>query len=171
MITLRCTKKLLKYLAVDPIDEPSVSTGRLGDWYANLVPTYAGDLIMFVNEKTLITVAVPTMLDEELISLFRSRVVNLLLMLDVPIQQIEQEINHYLEVEYAKTASRSVLGSMNDIAFNYQFIAERGIDDGSLSLSDAEYRLSNMPSISRDFFPADVARDLLKQDSRKTNAS
>ena len=51
MITLRCTKKLLMYLEIDPIDEPSSSTGRLGDWYANLVPTYAGDLIMFVNEK------------------------------------------------------------------------------------------------------------------------
>jgi hypothetical protein len=171
MITLRCTKKLLKYLEVDPIDEPSSSTGRLGDWYANLVPTYAGDLIMFVNEKTLITVAVPTLLDEELISSFRSRVLNLLLMLEIPVQQIEQEINHYHEVEYARTASRSVLGSMNDIAFNYQFIAERGVDEGPLSLSDAEYKLSNMPSISRDFFPADVARVLLKKDSRKGSAS
>jgi hypothetical protein len=171
MITLRCTKKLLKYLGIDPIDEPSPSTGRLGDWYANLVPTYAGDLIMFVNEKTLITVAVPTLLDEELIFTFRSRVLNLLLMLEIPIRQIEQEINHYHEVEYAKTASRSVLGSMNDIALNYQFIAERGVDDGSLSLSDAEYKLSNMPSISRDFFPADVARKLLKQDSRESSAN
>jgi hypothetical protein len=171
MVTIRCTKKLLKYLGVDPIDEPSSSMGRLGDWYANLVSTYAGDLIMFVNEKTLITVAIPTFFTEELISTFRSRVLNLLLMLDVPIQQIEQEINHYHEVEYAKTASRSVLGSMNDIAFNYQYIAERGVDVGPLSLSDAEYKLSNMPSISRDFFPADAAKNLLKQDSRNSSAS
>ena len=79
MLTFRCTRKLLEYLDVDPIEDPSPSTGKLGDWYANLVPTYSGDLILFVNEESLITVAVPTVLADDLILTFRSRVRNLLL--------------------------------------------------------------------------------------------
>lgn len=161
MVTLRCTHKLLKFLGVAPTDNPPAPTGRLGDWYANLIPTYAGDLIMFVNEETLITVAVPTRFADDLIPHFRARVRNLFLMLDIPLRLIEREINHYEEVEFAKTASRSVLGSMNDIAYNYQYIAERDVERGTLSLSDAEYQISKMPSPVRDFIPDIVARDLL----------
>lgn len=171
MLTFRCTRKLLEYLDVDPIKDPSPSTGKLGDWYANLVPTYSGDLILFVNEESLITVAVPTVLADDLILTFRSRVRNLLLILDVSLQEIDREISHYHEVRFAKTASRSVLGSMNDIAWNYQYIAARGDESGTLSLSDAEYQLSNMPSIARDSFPADVARKLLETKDRKNDAS
>lgn len=171
MITFRCTRKLLKYLDVDPIDEPSPSTGKLGDWYANLVPTYAGDLIIFVNDESLITVAVPTILANDLIPTFHSRVSNLLFMLDISMQDIDKEIGHYQEVRFAKTASRSVLGSMNDIAWHYQDIAARRDESETLSLSDAEYQLSNMPSIARHSFPADVARKLLELKDRNNNAS
>jgi hypothetical protein len=60
---------------------------------------------------------------------------------------------------------------MNDIAWNYQYIAARGDESGTLSISDAEYQLSNMPSIARDSFPADVARKLLETKDRKNGAS
>lgn len=171
MVTLRCTRKLLDYLEVGPVNDPPPSTGKLGDWYANLVPTHAGDLIIFVSERTLVTVAVPAWEAEDLASLFRRRVRNLLMMLDVSQHAIERELGHYQEVRFAKTASRSVLGSMNDIAYNYQFIAERDSEEGTLSLSDAEYQLSRMPSIARDLFPADAARDLLQHRSASNGAS
>ena len=171
MITFRCTRKLLEYLEVDPIDEPSQSTGRLGDWYANLVPTFGGDLIVFVNERSLVTVAIPALEGDHLVSLFRARVRNLLLMLDVSRQAIEEEVGEYEEVQFAKTASRSILGSMNDIASNYQFISERGDESGILSLSDTEYKLSNMPSIARGLFPADAAKKLLEPEVLNTGAS
>ena len=171
MLTFRCTRNLLKYLDVDPTDEPSPSTGKLGDWYANLVFTYAGDLIVFVNDESLITVAVPTILANDLVPTFRSRVYNLLFMLDISMRDIDKEISHYQEVRFAKTASRNVLGSMNDIAWHYQYIAARRDDSGTLSLSDAEYQLSNMPSIARQSFPADVARKLLEPKDRNSSAS
>ena len=81
-------------------------------------------------------------------------------MLDISEKNIFREISHYQEIQYAKTESMSLIGSMNDIAWNYQFIAERGIQNGSLSLMEAEFQLSNMPSIARKLFPADEARDL-----------
>ena len=162
MVTLRCTLKLLNYLAIRPVSEPIPSTGRLGDWYANLVPTDASDLIVFVNEKSLVTVAVPAWEAKNLVSHFRARVQNLLELLGVSIESIRSEISHYKQVQFAKTASRSVLGSMNDIAWNYQFMAEGGDESGYLGLSDAEYELSNMPSIARNIFPSDAAKELLE---------
>jgi hypothetical protein len=50
---------------------------------------------------------------------------------------------------------------MNDIAWNYQVLAEIGDPSGRLSLSEAELRLSKMPSIARGIFPAEVARALM----------
>ena len=167
MVTLRCTRKVLEYLDVEPIQNAPSSTGELGDWYANLVTTYAGDLIIFVNERTLLTVAVPAWESEDLFGNFLQRVRNLLMMLDVSRHAIEQELSHYQEMRIGRTASRSVLGSMNDIAYNYQFIAERSAEQGMPSLSDAEYQLSQMPSIARNFFPDQEAKRLLEPQSKK----
>ena len=163
MVTIRCTRKLYKFLEIMPIENPEPATGALGDWYANLIPTYAGDLVMFVNEPSLITVAVPVKEIENLIPLFRLRVENLLLMLGVDQEVIDGEISHLEPVQFARTASRSILGSMNDIAWNYQYISEEAEYVSRLSLSDAELKLSMMPSGVLDFqLPAEVAIELLE---------
>ena len=97
MVTIRCTRKLYKFLEIMPIENPEPATGALGDWYANLIPTYAGDLVMFVNEPSLITVAVPVKEIENLIPLFRLRVENLLLMLGVDQEVMEAQLSQELE--------------------------------------------------------------------------
>jgi len=171
MLTIRCTRKLLKHLDLSPVKEPESSTGRLGDWYSNLVPTYAGELIVFASERTLLTVAIPAWQAGTLDTLFRARVRNLLAMLGVSREAAEKELSHYHEILYAKTANRSVLGSLNDIAFNYQVIAEQSADSRTLSLSDTENRLSHMPSIARGFFPDKEARRLLELQSQSNGAS
>jgi hypothetical protein len=163
MVTIRCTRKLYKFLEITLIEDPEPPTGALGDWYANFVPTYAGDLIMFVNERSLVTVAVPVREVENLIPLFRLRVENLLRMIDVEQEIIDREISHLEPVQFAKTASRSLLGSMNDIAWNYQYVSEEAEYVASLSLSDAELKLSMMPSGVFDHrLPAEVAIELLE---------
>ena len=162
MVTIRCTRKLYKFLEIMPLEVPEPPTGALGDWYANLIPTYAGDLIIFVNERSLLTVAIPVREVENLISLFRVRIENLLLMIDVEQEVIDREISHLEPVQFARTASRSLLGSMNDIAWNYQFISEEAEYVARLSLSDAELKLSLMPSgVLEHRLPAEVAVELL----------
>ena len=162
MITLRCTKKLRKYLGVVPVETTQPPTAALGDWYANLVPTFSGDLIMFVSEKSLLTVAVPVWESDHLVPLFRIRVDNLLGMIGIPQKIINREVAHLDQVQFGKTASRSVLGSMNDFAWNYQIIAEESVSKADLSLSKAEYKLSQMPCGLLDYqFPSDVAKELL----------
>jgi len=119
---------------------------------------------MFVNERSLVTVAVPVKEVENLIPLFRLRVENLLLMIDIEQGVIDREISHLEPVQFARTASRSLLGSMNDIAWNYQYISEEAEYLSRLSLSDAELKLSMMPSGVLDYrLPAEVAIELLER--------
>jgi hypothetical protein len=162
MVTLRCTRKLLKYLNIVPDETPEPSTGALGDWYANLVPTVAGDLIIFVNERSLLAVAVPEWEVENLVPLFRARVANLLGMIGVSVEVAGRELSHLDPVRFGKTASRSVIGSMNDMAWHYQWMAEEGKKRGQLSLSEAEEELSRIPCSPLGYrCPADVAKELL----------
>ena len=162
MVTIRCTRKLYKYLEIIPLEAPEPPTGALGDWYANLIPTYAGDLIIFVNERSLVTVAMPVWEFENIIPLFRDRVENLLMMIGIEQEIIDREISHLEPVQFARTVSRSVLGSMNDIAWNYQIISEEAEFAVHLSLSDAELKLSQMPSGVLNYrFPSEVAIELI----------
>ena len=59
MITLRCTRKLLKLVGGVTVEDPPAPTSVLGNWYANVIPTVAGELIVFANERTLLSVALP----------------------------------------------------------------------------------------------------------------
>lgn len=162
MVTLRLTHKLQKLLNIDLTEQLEPTTSNLGDWYANFVPTYSGDLILFVNEKTLLSVAIPSWESEHFLLLFRLRVGNLLGMIGIQSKVIEHELSHYDHIQFGKTTSRSVLGSMNDIAFQYQGIAEMAEDKADLSLSKAEYQMSQMPCKPIHYRgPSDVVKELL----------
>jgi hypothetical protein len=162
MIILRCTQKLRKYLGITPLDQPDPPSATLGNWYANLIPTAAGDLIIFVNERTLLTVAIPAWESDRLLELFRLRVANLLGMIGLPQHIIDRERSHFDQIQFGKTASRSVLGSLNDFAWQYQSLAEEARSKADLSLSNAEFNMSQVPCGPLDYqFPAEVARMLL----------
>jgi hypothetical protein len=162
MVTLRLTHKLQKLLNIDLTEQLKPTTSKLGDWYANFVPTYSGDLIVFVNEKTLLSVAIPIWESDHFLLLFRLRVGNLLGMIGIQSKAIENELSHYDQIQFGKTNSRSVLGSMNDIAFQYQAIAEMAENKAGWSLSNAEFQMSEMPCKPIDYRgPSDVVKELL----------
>jgi len=162
MITFRCTKKLLKYLNVVPTENTQPPLAALGDWYANLIPTCAGDLILFASEKSLLTVAIPLWESDHLVPLFRIRVANLLFMIGIPLKIIAREVSHFDQIQFSKTASRSILASMNDFAWHYKIMAEESVDEARLSLSKAEYKMAQMPCGALGYqFPGDAAKELL----------
>lgn len=164
MITLRCTRKLLKLVGGVTVEDAPDPTSALGDWYANVIPTVAGELIVFANERTLLSVAIPIEELDTLISLFVARVYNLLRLLEVPEDVASQEIGEIREVEFAKTASRSVLGSLNEISLHYQLTAERDKGRQPLSLSAVELRLSRTLHKPLDYeHPAELAKELLTE--------
>src|SRR5688500_5569573 len=58
MVTLRCSAKLRARLSSPPT-EAAPPSGRLGDWYANVVATRPRHLVLCTNERTLLCVVVP----------------------------------------------------------------------------------------------------------------
>ena len=58
VLTIRCTRKLLKRLSAEARRDPTRPTNRLGDWYANLVSTKRGTLVICVSERSLLPIFV-----------------------------------------------------------------------------------------------------------------
>ena len=59
MIVFRCTKKFLKFKDISPSPFSIVSKAIFGQWYVNLVPTFRGDVFLFVNDPTILSVVLP----------------------------------------------------------------------------------------------------------------
>jgi hypothetical protein len=164
VITLKCTRKLLKLLGGITTEEPPSPTSALGDWYANVIPTAAGELVVFANERTLLSVALPIEMIGTLVPTFSARVYNLLMLTGVAEEIASRETAELGQVEFAKTTSRSVLGSLNEISIHYQLIAERDTASGPLKLSEAELQLSRALHKPLDYvYPVEIANRLLAE--------
>lgn len=166
MVTIRCTKKLRDFLDTTLTEPLLPSTSMLGDWYANLIDTSAGRLVLIVNQKSLLAVVIPVMSASRLEDWFRMRVYNLLQMIGVDPRVAVAELKHYEEVQYAATASRSVLGSMNDFGAILQVWFDPGLGMEALDISEMEVRLSEVPCKPLGYdFPRKRAKELLENDS------
>jgi len=101
----------------------------LGPWTANLIFMNRRKCILFVNDRTLFNFLVPDVLRKqirELDSMFRGWLSCVLAEEGYLKAQTEEILNDYQEIGYSNTKSRSVLGSMNDLAFMYKFFMQSG---------------------------------------------
>jgi hypothetical protein len=78
VFTLRCTKKLLVRLGSMPALDEVEPTTRFGDWYANLLFRPGGQVVLFVNERSLLPVLVPATPSSSLVSRFLEATVDVL---------------------------------------------------------------------------------------------
>ena len=164
MITLRCTRKAADALLASPVPDPPPGTGSLGEWYVNLVPTVGGSFFLFMNARSLLSVVVP--LEDtsmEIMKLFVTRVANILALIGVPHVRIEEELEHFRDIRIGKTASRRLLGVMNEIAFHLQIALEESTQDKKLSLSDFEVQMAEMPQATMGWSCASKAAIKLLQ--------
>jgi Domain of unknown function (DUF6933) len=159
MVTLRCTQKLLKRLRLKPLNETPVATSRLGDWYAAPFSVGHDRLVLCVNETALLPAFIRSQSQVGMIARFREAVLAVLQGLGVPDSVLENESRHLAEVAIGTTASRTVLGSMNDFAVQaYWHIKAKG----SCDLVGLALALSESPcSPLRYRQPGQVARELL----------
>lgn len=164
MVTLRCTQRLLKQLDTKPADTAPPTTA-LGDWYANIIPTRAGDFILCASERTLLGVLVPAMLLVPVVHMmFVARVNDLLKRINVPHAWVKQEVYAMGEMGIGRTASRSVLASMNDMTNMVQYAIAAGVESGKLDIATIEVDLSQLLHKRKheDYQrPATLALDLL----------
>ena len=132
MQLIRCTKKLQKEMGLKQSDlcaeEPRFS--YLGPWHANLIHIDRRKCVLFINDKTLFNFIVPDVARaqiRELDKLFMSYLSCVLADAGVAEADRARILSEYDEVGYANTNSKSVLGSMNDLAFHYKYsIQEAG---------------------------------------------
>ncbi len=138
---LRCTAKLLGRLPT-PSTTPSIEpTTRLGDWYATLILARARQVVLAVSARTLLPVLVPARDAKTFLApRLRDAVVQLLQTIGIASSQVKTEQRAMEEVLIGKTASRQILGSVNDFVRMYD-----GYVAGGLSLSDVAIRLADTP--------------------------
>ncbi len=115
MLTLQCTKKLLDRIK-PTIALPQPSTSRLGNWHATVL-FWKPQLVLLVNDRTLLPVLVPLAPASTLGLRFPIALKNVLVALGLSTEFIQSEIPGMDEVSFAKTSNRSVLGVMKEIIY------------------------------------------------------
>lgn len=123
---LKCTKIVREFTGIIP--EPIASTvsgsADLGSWYVNMFTVDRRKTLIFMNERTLMSFVVYGLKRSNCSDLrpaFLYGVEQLLQMEEVPDDRIVKIVDEYAGLRYARTDSRSALGSMNDLVEHYKY--------------------------------------------------
>lgn len=116
MYTLRCTVKLLERVKPTLIAEPPPPTTALGNWYATAL-FMRPQVAVMINEVTLLPVFLPLAPASTLAKRFPAHLAKVLKALEVDDEFIAREVAAMSVAGFARTASRNVIGSMNEMAY------------------------------------------------------
>ena len=122
------------------LESGQTSTTRLGDWYASAW-AWRPQVALFVSKATLFPLLMPLAPAATLLARFPDGLAQALAAHDVPEAFITQELSRMQEVRLGKTASRSVLGIMNE----FTFLAQTMRGDTTTDLTDLASWLARTP--------------------------
>lgn len=163
MVVIRCTQKLLARLGA-PAADPPASTTLLGDWYAKPFAVAQRRFVILASERSRIAVLMPGRDLATLPRRFPDALAVQLARLGIPSPAADREVAACSDVTLATTASRSLLGTLNDFAYMAQ---ARLRHDPEVDLEDEALSLSHTPMAPLGYaFPADVARSLFGLEPR-----
>jgi hypothetical protein len=168
MQLISCTKKLEKEMGLKPYDlcteEPRFS--YLGSWHANLIHIDRRKCVLFVNDKTLFNFIVPDLPRaqiRELEKLFNGYLSCVLADAGFSESDRARILSEYDEVRFANTNSKSVLGSMNDLAFHYKYSIQESGGVHSPAVPEIIRRLNRMPMGALKYvFPIEALRAMFQ---------
>jgi hypothetical protein len=115
VFVVRGTQRLLEKLGTKA-NEPASGTTLLGPWYATLA-RWRPQVALFVDEATLLPVFLPLAPARSVLSRFPDVLSQVLDRRGVPADWIAHEVAEMDDCVTAKTASRSVVGIMNEFLF------------------------------------------------------
>lgn len=167
MVIVRATRKLLQRLSAVPAAEVDKSTSLLGDWYATVLPWRPRQVALLVSEKTLLPVLMPLAPASSLLTRLPNELAEVLRHHRVDEATIARECIETSDYRVAATASRSVIGSMNE----FSFLADAHRQEQTeLDLVDLSMQLSTVPCgpLYRSHVSPDRELKALLRDSRKT---
>lgn len=114
MLVVRCTAKLLRRIEPWHLPAASRSTNRLGDWYATILALRPAQLVLMVNEFTRLPVVLPAREFATLEGRIPIAIARVIDELGVEPNTRDAELIAMCEITFDCTASRSVLGTMNE---------------------------------------------------------
>jgi hypothetical protein len=116
VVILHCTKKLLDRLGGPTLGsgpQPK-STTRMGDWTANLFFIGRQQLVLAVNNATLLPVLLPIAPAKTFQTRFIEAAGEMLMALGIDRAKVLAEMSAMNECAFAPTSDRRVLGTIND---------------------------------------------------------
>ena len=136
MYVLHCTRKLLDRLKVAVPSEPlPESSTTLGNWYATGLP-WRPQAVLLVSEPTLLPVVMPMAPAVTLTTRFPGELARILNVHGMSSDFIDRETTAMRGCIVAKTASRRLLGMLNEFSFLADVFRDspEGMDMLALSL-------------------------------------
>ena len=117
MLIVRATKKLRQRLSSAVPQDAEPSTTLLGDWYATALPWRPQQLILLVNEQTLLPVLMPLAPAASVPSRIGPDIAATLAAHQAAAAVVDGELSQMRDCRFAPTTNRSVVGIMNEFAF------------------------------------------------------
>lgn len=121
MILLRGTEALRRKLKREATAPPSgvVSTTALGDWYGHVIRPARRSMLLFISEHSRLPVLLPidALRGSRLETALPSAVREVLVAIGIDRARIDREVAEMTPVVVAKTASRSLVGTLNEFAW------------------------------------------------------
>lgn len=150
MIVVRATQKLLKASRVTPDPEPPAPDALLGEWYAHVygIPIRGRTIVLYQEAGTRLTIPTAGRTLGTTLPEFRIRLGRLLASMDVPEDVVTAELARTGNVSFARTADRSVLGTLTSVADSMWYEVERAGRWDRLDLDQLAGRLSSTPFLS-----------------------
>ena len=116
MLIVRATKKLRQRLGSAVPHDGEPSTTLLGEWHATALPWRPQQLILLVNERTLLPVLMPLAPSATAPSRIGPEIAATLADHRAPAAVIDDELSQMRECRFGPTANRSVVGIMNEFS-------------------------------------------------------
>ena len=138
------------------VDEYVASDTRLGDWTANLLFIGRQQIVLGVNNKTLLPVLLPIAPNKTLLPRFTEAVGEMLMAIGVENRKaVLAEMSAMAESIVAPTNDRKVLGTINDFGRMLEvYLERRSMPEAALHLAEAPCGPIGMQR------PRDAAREL-----------
>ena len=151
MLLLRCTCRVLDLFGQKPraVQTPGAREG-LGEWYVNLADEFDGIFFVCTNAKSLYALILDADAGfrsaDDLATAMVTRLLEHLHALGVGETVLSKVAEDYGQVVIGKTASRSLLGTMNDLVNHLYFHTGRQMQNaGKFDLRTIEEELNGIP--------------------------
>lgn len=157
MLFLKCTASIQKIVGLrkENLADAVETDAPLGNWYVNQFKADRKQMFIFMSESTLLSFILfkgkKPVTAESLPNMLLAGLQQLLEMRGLPIAAVEKALLHYESGAYAKTDSRSSLGTLNDMVHIYRHMIEVSGGLASCDLTGIIMKINEMPQRKLDW--------------------